>query len=130
MGNYIEQYPGSIANYNRAANLITAYYMDEDLLSNFQDVVHTLFVSSFPVAIGKRVELDGPYDFADTIYSAIFVSAMASGQPWDALAASAGALVNMYKSHLIPTLEYGLLDEEGLFGSLTVDALGYYDYSW
>ena len=55
-GNYIEIYPGSVANYESGA-MIDAYYNDFDILSTAQDYTYVFM----PSALGNRIEVNGPH---------------------------------------------------------------------
>ena len=79
-------YPGSLANYAAATTLITAFYLDWDIISFVQDhqeyqvmLFGTLWPTTslpypyppnflLPQAIGLRFEMDGPLDFEIAVY--------------------------------------------------------------
>jgi hypothetical protein len=122
-GNYVEQYPGSQARYDNPFGLITAYYMDWDILSLVQDSLSSTIPSNpllrVYAALGNRIKLDGPYDAELFLGGVSFATSFASGQAWSAAYAAAAGTYYMGRSHLNTTLLYGLLVDGSDGGNLS-----------
>jgi hypothetical protein len=118
----------ALARYQKPQGLVTAYTVDWDFLSNFQDRLR-LVVNP---ALGDRKELDGPHDFATETIQAIDAAFSAAGAvPGGALvklginlAAKAGTGYLMYRCHSMDVVLYGLLVKENLISD-NRDLLGY-----
>jgi hypothetical protein len=118
----------ALARYQNPEGLVTAYTIDWDFLSNFQDRL-SLVVST---ALGDRKELDGPHDFAAGTIQAINAAFSAAGTvPGGVLvklginlAAKAGTGYLMYRAHSMDAVLYGLLVEENLMSG-NRNLLGY-----
>ena len=113
---------------NNGSGLITAYYMDYDLLSRAQDLAAN---SLAPSALGKRIKLDSQYDTQVTVgWGAIAGSVAASfltptlAGTIVTLAGSNAILKAMFQCHKCPELLYGFLVKEGSGGSIVEDLLG------
>jgi hypothetical protein len=119
----------ALARYRDPNGLVTAYTVDWDFLSNFQDRLKR-FVNP---ALGDRRKLDGPYDFAKGVIDAIDVAfdtavlVPAAGTLLKLgvdLAAKAGTGYLMYRAHSMDAVLYGLLVKEHLLIA-NRDLLGY-----
>jgi fibronectin type 3 domain-containing protein len=118
----------ALARYQNPQGLVTAYTVDWDFLSNFQERLK-LVVNR---ALGDRKELDGPHDFAAETIQAINAAFSAAGAvPGGALvklginlAAKAGTGYLMYRCHSMDVVLYGLLVKENLIND-NRDLLGY-----
>ena len=115
-------FAGSLNNYdNNAAALVTAYYLDWDILSYAQDHSGDLMQS----AIGTRMPMDGPVDTEVAGYAAIsFVPVPGS---W--LVSLGGAAGTMGFAHTTKYYLYGLMVLEastvsGLDGAIIWDIQG------
>jgi len=113
-----EKYVGSLNRYNNANNLIQAYYVDWDLLSDVQDEGLSPLI---PAALGSRIEMDGPYDSEMFWDYAAFYGSFVAGQPWGAVAAELASYVIMGYAHMNDAVLHGLLVDE----SAGTDYLGY-----
>jgi hypothetical protein len=102
MGGFRERYPGSLDRFARAAGFIAAYYVDWDILTFFQRRASNV-TTIHPV--GTLLERDGPHD--TTVGEDFYL---------------------MYQLHLMPSVLYGLLVTESMFGRITIDMLGYNAY--
>ncbi len=119
----------ALARYQKPNELVTAYTVDRDFLSTFQDRFR-LFVNP---ALGERQKLDGPYDFAALTIQAIdaaFDSAALAPVVGTlvklgvTLAAKAGTGYLMVRAHSMDAVLYGMLVEEHLV-TANRDLLGY-----
>jgi hypothetical protein len=119
----------ALARYHAPLDLVTAYWVDWDFLSNFQDR-YGLFVNP---ALGDRKKLDGPYDFALGTIQAIDVAFDTTAVAPVAgtlvklgvdLAAKVGTGYLMIRAHSMDSVLYGLLVTENVV-SANRDLLGY-----
>ena len=129
---YFENDPVELAKvldrYQNPHGLVTAYTVDWDFLSNFQDRLR-LVVNP---ALGDRKELDGPHDLATGTIQVIDSAFSAAGAvPGGVLvklginlAAKAGLGYLMYRAHSMDAVLYGLLVKENLVNA-NRDLLGY-----
>jgi hypothetical protein len=118
----------SAARYGNPNALVTAYTVDWDFLSNFQDRLKPVV---YP-ALGDRKELDGPHDFVvgtiQVVDAAVTAAGFAPGgvlvKLGISLAAKAGTGYLMYRAHSMDAVLYGMLVEENLMSG-NRDLLGY-----
>lgn len=119
----------ALARYQKPNELVTAFWVDRDFLSTFQDRFR-LFVNP---ALGEHQKLDGPYDFAALTIQAIdavFDSAALAPVVGTLvklgvdLAAKAGTGYLMVRAHSMDAVLYGMLVEEHLVAAHR-DLLGY-----
>lgn len=113
LGGFRERYQGSVARFAAAAGTIDAYYVDYDFLTAAQKAYQVLGGAMSPV--GTMHELDGPHD------AAMALSLLSWLPP--------SILLTMVEAHGNSSVLYGLLVSEDGWGSITVDMLGYSDYS-
>jgi|GEM_PF-4520722 len=120
-GDYIERYQGSEGRYLIAATFIDAYFVDWDILTFVQSAIGR-------DAVGLSHELDGPSDLELALEAASFTAASITGQTWAQVAGLLSALETMVGLHGHPSILYGLLVTEGVWGPIEVDMLGYSEY--
>ncbi len=116
----------ALARYHKPNELVTAYTVDWDFLSNFQDRL-SLVVNA---ALGDRKKLDGPYDLAANTIVLIDAAVNAAG-PNDPravlvklginVATKAGLGYLMVRAHSMDVVLYGMFVEE----RTNRDLLGY-----
>jgi len=116
----------ALARYQKPNELVTAYTVDWDFLSNFQDRL-SLVVNA---ALGDRKKLDGPYDLAANTIVLIDAAVNAAG-PNDPravlvklginVATKAGLGYLMVRAHSMDVVLYGMFVEE----RTNRDLLGY-----
>lgn len=115
--------PASLQRYNNAANgLVSAYYVDKDILSDLQDNLVT--GAAAQSAIGVRKEMDGPYDFASNAADTAWWLSWAGG-PVSNLAAAGAGVYFQINAHLAPAYLYGLLTTENDYGTIVEDLYGW-----
>ncbi len=103
----IEIVPGLLGVYNSGAtSLVTAHYVDHDLLTYFQTNTPA------PNALGTSHELDGPYD-ADLVAASVWLTNPLIGYP--------AVITTMGYAHLAPAFLHGILVDE----TNGIDLLGY-----
>ncbi len=128
-----EIYPGSLANYATATTLITAFYLDWDILSFVQDrkewqiplvsyLLPTITIATpeigylFPSALGTRIEMDGSLDFEIAVYGPIPMPIPLVPIP--------AAFALMGFSHMNSYLQYGLMVIADEWDNVTWDVYG------
>jgi hypothetical protein len=115
----------SLARYHNPNGLVTAYTVDWDFLSNFQDRLSP----DVNTALGDREKLDGPYDLAaNTLILIDSAVNVAGASPIGVLvklginvATKAGLGYLMVRAHSMDVVLYGMLVEE----RTNRDLLGY-----
>jgi hypothetical protein len=107
----------ALKRYREPGGLISALHVDFDFLTILQTLASA---AGFPMALGKSRTLDGPYDRA---VSAGVVLTIALPGP-AALVGVAKLTEAEVRSHLLNSVLWGLLVEEGVF-SPRRDLLGY-----
>jgi hypothetical protein len=122
LGGYKEKYQGSLANFGLSVLYVDAYYGEYDMLSFVQDN------TTLPDAVGNRIKMETPFDLQVGTDAALIGVGLASGETWAAVLGQLLAARTMIKAHGMPTVMYGLLVEEGFFGQIVVDSLGYHDF--
>ena len=125
-----EMYADSLFRYDNSAEaLITARYLDWDILSLVQD--NTYFVA--PSAIGTRIKMDGPVDgiVADSIgnlYLGVLFAPLDTNpvwSPYEFLKTALGeGFVALANCHTTRYYHYGLLVREDIFGHAVWDIYG------